>query len=74
VVHSGPVNAFKTLCATLSVTMRTKVDNDILTAISGFDLFKLNVALIKNRLTFLSNLPKFAQFGKGWVRRVLELL
>jgi lysozyme family protein len=76
-VHSGANNSFKTLCATLSLPFRLKVDEEILDKIKQFDVFKLNVAICKNRLNFLTSLKKFAgstDFGRGWTRRVLELL
>ena len=73
-VNSGVSASVKFLQAALGVTVDGLLGPATLEKASKVDGFALAVKCSTARITFLTNLPTFATFGKGWVRRVAENL
>ncbi|HEY8577625.1 MAG TPA: glycoside hydrolase family 108 protein [Devosia sp.] len=69
-VHSGPDRAIRALQKQLGVTVDGQAGPVTLAAIAQKPVPDLVVALCSERQRFLSQLPAFATFGKGWTSRV----
>lgn len=72
-VNSGPGRAVRILQETLGVTADGSVGPKTLVAIGDHDLVDLIGAYSEGRNSFYRNLPIYATFGKGWLRRVEEV-
>lgn len=71
-VNSGKVQAVKTLQQTLDLT-----DDGILgprTIRAASECKNLLAKFLSNRLLFLCNIKSFDTFGRGWTRRVAQVL
>jgi lysozyme family protein len=72
-VNSGPGRAAKWLQACVGVEPDGGIGPKTLAAVAAFDPAELVEDYAKRRLSFLSDLPHWGTFGKGWSRRVAEV-
>lgn len=72
-VNSGPGRAIKWLQGCVGVDMDGDLGPKTLAAINAFDPADLVQDYAKRRLSFLTDLPHWGTFGKGWSRRVAEV-
>jgi lysozyme family protein len=72
-VNSGPGRAAKWLQACVGVEPDGGIGPKTLAAVAAFDPAALVEDYAKRRLSFLSDLPHWGTFGKGWSRRVAEV-
>lgn len=72
-VNSGPGRAAKMLQKVLGVTEDGVIGSQTLGMISRTDADTLIAYYSAARLAFLTTLPTWAVFGKGWERRVAEV-
>lgn len=71
-INSGPGRAAKWLQATIGVEVDGGIGPKTLAAVTAFDASQLIEDYSKRRLSFLTDLPTWKTFGKGWTRRVQE--
>lgn len=72
-VNSGPGRAVKWLQGCVGTDMDGALGPKTLKAVEAFDKAQLIEDYSKRRLSFLSDLPHWSTFGKGWTRRVNEV-
>lgn len=72
-VNSGPGRAAKWLQSCVGVEPDGGIGPKTLAAVTAFDPKELVDDYAKRRLSFLSDLPTWGTFGKGWSRRVAEV-
>lgn len=72
-VNSGPGRAAKWLQGCVGVEQDGGIGPKTLAAVAAFDPKELVEDYAKRRLSFLSDLPHWASFGRGWTRRVAEV-
>jgi lysozyme family protein len=72
-VNSGPGRAAKWLQACVGVEPDGGIGPKTLAAVAAFDPAELVDDYAKRRLSFLTDLPHWGTFGKGWTRRVAEV-
>lgn len=72
-VNSGPGRAAKWLQGCVGVEQDGALGPATLKAVAAFDPKELVDDYAKRRLSFLSDLPTWGTFGKGWSRRVTEV-
>lgn len=72
-VNSGPGRAAKWLQGCVGVEQDGGIGPKTLAAVAAFDPKDLVEDYAKRRLSFLSELPHWATFGKGWSRRVADV-
>jgi len=72
-INSGPSRAAKALQSVLSVTVDGKIGDATLRALEASNPREVATAVCEARLSFLQSLPTYANFGKGWSRRVSEV-
>lgn len=72
-VNSGPGRAAKWLQSCVGVEPDGGIGPKTLAAVAAFDPKELVDDYAKRRLSFLSDLPTWGTFGKGWSRRVAEV-
>lgn len=72
-VNSGPGRAAKWLQGCVGVEQDGGIGPKTLAAVAAFDPKELVKDYAKRRLSFLSDLPHWGTFGKGWSRRVAEV-
>ena len=72
-VNSGPGRAAKWLQGCVGVEQDGGIGPKTLAAMAAFDPKELVEDYAKRRLSFLSDLPHWGTFGKGWSRRVAEV-
>lgn len=72
-VNSGPGRAAKWLQACVGVEPDGGIGPKTLAAVAAFDPAELVEDYAKRRLSFLTDLPHWGTFGKGWSRRVAEV-
>lgn len=72
-VNSGPGRAAKWLQSCVGVEPDGGIGPKTLAAVAAFDPKELVEDYAKRRLSFLSDLPTWGTFGKGWSRRVAEV-
>lgn len=73
-VNSGVAQAVKLLQKTVSTAQDGIIGPKTLRAAWAIDQYKLTANYLGNRLEFLSSLNNFAVFGRGWTKRVAEVL
>lgn len=73
-VNSGPVRAIKWLQACVDVPVDGKLGDQTLDAVFAANKGDLVDEYCDRRLAFLVSLPIWRTFGKGWKRRVTEVL
>jgi lysozyme family protein len=73
-VNSGPARAAIYLQEIVGVAPDGKIGPLTLAAVDKWDAVKLIEKLCANRMAFLKRLSTWATFGKGWSRRVTEVL
>lgn len=73
-VNSGPKQAIKWLQRAVGATTDGVVGPVTLSAVQGASPDKVAAAMIANRLEFMTNLPTWGKFGKGWARRIAAIL
>jgi lysozyme family protein len=71
-VNSGVSAAIRMLQKTLDVPVDGILGPGTLGKALAMDIKTLVVRLQADRLLFLSQLPTFSRFGKGWTRRVIS--
>ena len=72
-VNSGPGRAVKWLQGCVGVEQDGGIGPKTLAAVAAFNPTELVEDYAKRRLSFLSDLPHWGTFGKGWSRRVAEV-
>ena len=72
-VNSGPGRAAKWLQACVGVEVDGGIGPKTLAAVAKADKATLLDDYAKRRLSFLTDLPTWGTFGKGWTRRVTEV-
>ena len=72
-VNSGPSRAAKALQAVLGVNADGKIGAGTLNALETANPRDVVTSVCEARLAFLQSLPTYANFGKGWSRRVSEV-
>ncbi len=72
-VNSGPARAVRTIQGLVAVTTDGRIGPQTLSAIRTNDTAGLIRALCAARMRFLQQLPTFAVFGRGWIRRVMAI-
>jgi len=73
-VNSGPGRAAKWLQGCVGVEQDGGIGPKTLAAVAAFDPKDLVEDYAKRRLSFLMELPHWGAFGKGWSRRVAEVV
>lgn len=73
-VNSGPARAIKWLQAAVGVGQDGVIGPVTLAAVAKHDPQALRAKMLAARLKFMADLPHFATFGRGWVRRVARIL
>lgn len=74
-VNSGPGQAVKWLQDALGVTIDGLIGPQTIGAAYGYpDKERLRAAMLGKRLYFMTGLSTWPSFGKGWARRIAELL
>ena len=73
-VNSGPTRAIKWLQQALRVNQDGVLGPQTMAAVQTFDASSLAAKMIGARLQFMTDLPTWGVFGKGWARRVAALL
>lgn len=72
-VHSGPSRSVRLLQEALGITTDGIIGPQTLAAVQAVDAADLVRRLSRARLGFLSRLPGWSVFGRGWRRRVLAI-
>ena len=72
-INSGPSRAAKTLQSVLGVAADGQIGPATLTALETANPRDVATSVCEARLAFLQSLPTYANFGKGWSRRVSEV-
>lgn len=72
-INSGPGRAAKWLQSCVGVEPDGGIGPKTLAAVAAFDAKTLVDDYAKRRLSFLTDLPTWPTFGKGWGRRVEEV-
>jgi hypothetical protein len=72
-INSGPSRAAKTLQSVLSTNPDGQIGPATLRALEASNPREIATAVCEARLSFLQSLPTYANFGKGWSRRVSEV-
>lgn len=73
-VNSGPRQAILWLQRAAGVPDDGLLGPKTLTAVHALNADALRMKLLAQRLKFLSNLNTFGTFGRGWTRRVCDLM
>lgn len=73
-VNSGPVQAIKWLQRALGVADDGVIGANTLLAASMGSADAVLRKMLGQRLVFMASLPAFPAFGRGWARRIGELL
>ena len=72
-INSGPGRAAKLLQACVGVEPDGGIGPKTLAAVRAFDAKQLVADYSKRRLSFMMDLPTWATFGRGWLKRVNEV-
>lgn len=72
--HSGPVQSVKWLQRALGVADDGRLGPQTLAACAAADPHALRAKLLAQRLAFLTDLPTWKTFGRGWARRMADLM
>ena len=72
-INSGPGRAVKMLQACVGAEVDGVLGPNSLKAVIAFDAKTLIADYSQRRLSFLTELPTWETFGKGWARRVNEV-
>jgi len=72
-VNSGPFRAAKALQTVLNVNADGKIGPDTFDALEASNPRDVATRVCEARLAFLQSLSNYANFGKGWSRRVSEV-
>jgi len=72
-INSGPSRAAKTLQSVLGVDVDGQIGPATLDAIETANPREVVTSVCEARLSFLQSLPTYANFGRGWSRRVSEV-
>lgn len=72
--HSGPGQAVRWLQRALGVTDDGVIGPKTLQAVAAADARALLMRLLSVRLRFLTGLKTWPAFGKGWARRIADLM
>lgn len=73
-VNSGPAAAVKALQRVLGVSDDGVIGPATIAAANAVDGYRLAARLNGHRLRFMTGLPTWPTFGKGWARRIAENL
>lgn len=73
-VNSGPVQSIKWLQRALGVADDGVIGPKTLAAAGAKDPQALKMAILAQRLRFMSSLHNWPAFGRGWARRICDLL
>lgn len=72
--NSGPSQAIKWLQRALEVEDDGILGPQTKKALGQKNALELKMKLLSQRLSFLTKLPGWVAFGKGWARRIAEIL
>lgn len=72
--NSGPSQAIKWLQAAVGVPQDGILGPNTMAAAASFPVMSVVARFNANRLTFLTTLPTWTSFGKGWARRIANNL
>lgn len=73
-VNSGPPQAVKWLQAAIGETVDGIIGPRTLSAAKQLEPNALKLAMLAQRLRFMSNLTSWPAFGRGWARRIADLM
>ena len=73
-VNSGVRQSAKWLQQALGVNQDGVISKQTLAAAQAFDGRELAAKMLGARLQFMTNIPSWPTFGKGWARRIAALL
>ena len=73
-VNSGPVQAIKWLQRAVGASDDGVLGPRTLAAVGALSADGVRTRLIAQRLRFMSNLPNWPAFGRGWARRMCDLM
>lgn len=73
-VNSGPPQAVRWLQAAVGETVDGIIGPRTLSAAKQLEPNALKLAMLAQRLRFMSNLPTWPAFGRGWARRIADLM
>lgn len=73
-VNSGPVQAIKWLQRAVGAADDGVLGPRTLAAVGALSADGVRTRLIAQRLRFMSNLPNWPAFGRGWARRMCDLM
>lgn len=73
-VNSGPVQSIKWLQRALGVADDGIIGPKTLAAAGAKDPHALKMAILAQRLRFMSSLHNWPAFGRGWARRICDLM
>lgn len=73
-VNSGVKQAAKWLQQAVGVNQDGIIGKQTLAAAQAFDGRELAAKMLGARLQFMTNIPSWPTFGKGWARRIAALL
>lgn len=72
-VNSGPAQAAKWLQRAVGTIVDGKIGPQTLMAARRGDPYRVRGLMLAERLRFMTNLPTWPAFGKGWARRIAVL-
>ncbi len=73
-VNSGTKQAIKWLQRAVGAADDGAIGPKTLELVAQADPHKLKAAMVGDRLEFMTNLPTWPAFGKGWARRIADIL
>lgn len=73
-VNSGPAQAVLWLQRALGVTADGIIGPKTLAAAYAQDMNALRMRLLSQRLRFMTNLSNWPAFGRGWAKRIADLM
>lgn len=73
-VNSGVGQAIKWLQRAVGVTADGVIGPVTLAAVNQYPAESLRLAFLAQRLRFMAGLPNWPAFGRGWARRVADLM
>lgn len=73
-VNSGPGQAARWLQAALGVTVDGAIGPKTIAAAQAMDGAELKARILSQRLKFMASLPTWPSFGRGWARRIADLM
>lgn len=73
-VNSGTTQSAKWLQRAVGAADDGAIGPKTLALVGASDPYQLKATLLGDRLAFMTNLPTWPAFGKGWARRIADIL